>query len=292
MTAGRLYRAAEDAQAVPSATFLGSREWTPRKLDQTYGEWGGEQIYDVGAPPRVLPRGQVLGGNCLENLRTDPPATDPALQNGRCIVLPSGEFCGNNPLFASFSLAYESGDVTYYRHVPTYLRQSDQLGEWMGDVPGLATTAARVRVVENGEAQREWSFALCDRGADPLPNEEQFDCATFPLGTWLYWYVALSGVVPQAGFPGISVVNRLWTLTKAFGGCECKQTIPGTFVMSMHPQIPTPGSWWLQVSSGLDPILRYEGVWANGFDPVVLTRIYINATYIASAPLTLTINPS
>ena len=163
MTAGRYYRSPDNAPAVPSPTYLGSREWTPKKLDQEYGEWGGDQFPDNGTPPHILPRGPSIGGDCLGELREAPAAGSAAAQNGRCVVLPSGAICGNVPLFANFSLAYANGEITYWRQVPTYITKDDGEGEWSGRVPELTDAVARVRVTEDDDAIRNWSFAICDR---------------------------------------------------------------------------------------------------------------------------------
>jgi len=162
LTAGRYYRAADDAPAVTCATYLGSREWTPKKLEQEYGEYGGDQFYDDGTPPHLVPLAQQIGGDCLAHLRPTPTNGNAALvDNGRCVELPSRSICGNVPLNASFSLAYDTGEVTYYRNIPTYLTKATGEGEWTGRVAGLAALA-RVRVEEDMAGELVWDFALCD----------------------------------------------------------------------------------------------------------------------------------
>ena len=167
LTRGRYYRAAADAPVVPSATYLVSREWTQNKLELPHGEWGGSQFYDDGTPPHLLPVPGVIGGDCLENLRPSPGDDDAAGANrGRCVHLPTQEICGNVPLFADFSLAYDTGIITYYRNVGNYLTVDEPTGEWSGTIPGIDNAKTRVTVSEGGGGQLQWLFALCDNGAE------------------------------------------------------------------------------------------------------------------------------
>jgi len=174
LTRGRYYRAGPDAPCVPSATYLASREYFRNSKELPYGEWGGRQQPDNGVPPHLLPRGQVIGGTCLENLiPTGGPAGTPAINRGRCVHLPTWELCGNVPLFTNFSLAYQPaagpGSIIYYRNVPNYLTKDTGEGEWSGAVDGLENAVSRVRVTETDGGLLDFRFAICDNTPPPPP---------------------------------------------------------------------------------------------------------------------------
>lgn len=180
LTPGRYYRAADDAPAVPFATYLGSREWAPDNLNQAFGEWGGAQEYDPGVPPRVLPITSVIGGDCFSKLLPAPSDGVTGRQFGRCVTLTTRSICGNIPLFTNFSIA-DPFTITYYENVPTYIAKDKIEGEWLGKVPDF-DAIARVSVTEITPTLLDWRFALSGHAAGVPVDTPCAVCPPYPPG--------------------------------------------------------------------------------------------------------------
>ncbi len=225
LTRGLYYRAAEDAPCVNSATYLVSRDHFVNRFELEYGEWEGEYEYDIGLPPHILPRNEPIGGNCLEQLRPSPSDDDQAGANrGRCVHLTTRQLCGNVPLFANFSLAYETGIITYYRNVRNYVTKDMGEGEWSGAVDDLAGASTRVRVTENDDQEFEWQFAIC-APPEGVPVDTPCNaCPPYPPGSTppLNISVVLGGVPFAFTLPYLGGSPEQWG-----GGLDLE---PGVFI--------------------------------------------------------------
>jgi len=279
LTPGRYYRAADDAPAAPFAHYLGSREWTPDKLNQEFGEWGGAQGYDQGVPPRVLPNFDLVGGDCMSRLLPAPAPEAPARQLGRCIDLPTQSICGNIPLFTNFSIAYPE-DITYYEIVPTYITKDKGEGEWLGRVPNFDATA-QIRVTETAGVL-EWAFALRDDRA-PFPEPAPYDCIYCEDSPVRWWTVSIAGVVAQAGHPEIDGANGDWILPYV-GACRWRWTRGDITVQLFRFEAFTVAL--AIIVGGVTTVLLYQSAEGdfNCADPDTLPRQSFNATYVADSP--------
>ena len=281
LTKGRYYRAAAGAPDVPSATYLVSRRWTINPHDLPHGEYGGRQPYDLGIPPHILPQNQPIGGDCLESLRPNPTEETTAGPNrGRCVQLATQELCGNVPLFTNFSLAYETGIITYYRNVPNYLTKDTGEGEWAGRIPGLDDASTRVRVTENMDATLDFRFALCQGTAIT------FDCVFCPDGAWVTFATTLAGFIATVGHPEVNDVNGDWNVTY---DSFCQWTATHG-VLSLNLWRYTGNAWKLTISLSGTDICEYQvpGGTASGCqENFSLPLTYRNFVYLDFAPATV-----
>lgn len=286
LTKGRHYRAAAGAPCVTSATYLGSRDYSKNKYDQPHGEWGGERFYDLGIPPHLPPQNQPIGGDCLDRLRPTPAPDDAqAVNRGRCVHLPNRELCGNVPLYANFSLAYETGIITYYRNVPNYLTKDDGEGEWSGAVPGLVDpgpgtvhAVTRIRVTENDDEEHtlNFRFAVCDNLGGVTD-----ECGLCPGGASDPWIFAIAGT--SITWPGIDpgVWNRTWVIPHNHH-CFWDLDVDG---VHMQVAVALPFNWLVTATIGGVEVFRYT-VFLDCFGPVTLALVS-NDPAITGLPATV-----